>query len=338
MHKEPLATAKMNFALSDVQTDKLSALITPPEGWEEKIYARRGGSRHINVAFRHAANPKGLIFVVQGRAQYCREWIEFSDHMIDEGYSFATYDPQGQGLSFTHLSDRRHHIYSYGEEVQDLEFVIKKIREDRRFEGIPWVAVGHSKGGNTLLRYLDQTIDHPRQPFNAMAQISPATGIVYPNRFLEMINRPLVTSVTLLGLDQRYVLNITGPHSLPRYKMHIDAITSDPVAQAVQYTLFEQNPETICHGATWGFVRELLKSSRQLQQGGVAESITLPSFWILGENEQINDNQSMIDFHDRMPNSELRVYDGAQHQIHMETPKIKDRMYDDLKRFLRKQL
>ena len=175
MAQDPYYSAATFFGLSDKQIDQLSARITPPIGWEEKLYCRESEKKDINVAFRGVSNPKALVFLVQGRAQYCREWIEFSNHMVDEGYAFVTYDPQGQGLSYSHQPGRGHHIDRYDDEVEDLEFVINMLDQDGRYTGIPWFGVGHSKGGNTLLRHV---ANRPKRPFNAMAQLSPATGIM----------------------------------------------------------------------------------------------------------------------------------------------------------------
>ena len=325
-----------DFGLASWQVDAVQKRLVRPDGWHE-TQAINGQGKILNIAWRIPENPRAVVLVAQGRAQYAPEWIEFSDHMVEEGYAFVTYDPQGQGKSYALNPHRRHHIDNYMmTEVGDLATVVDIVETQANLQDLPKALIGHSKGGNTALRYLAMK-DAAKNQFQAMALISPMTGLQYPNAFLKAISPYAPPLKTSIGHGQHYAPK-QGDLTLERYLGHKHKISSDEVSQAIQWALFQSDPSTICHGPTWGFVHEALKSCAVLRQRGFAERIKIQTFWILGENEQISDNQSMIDFHARMPNSVHKIYDGAQHQVHMERPEIKSKMYRELKSFLKNHL
>ncbi len=329
---------EQDFGLSAGQIEDVNRRLIRPDNWQETNVINGNGQK-LNIVWRIPDNPKAVVIVSQGRAQSAPEWIEFSDHMVDEGYAFVTYDPQGQGKSYSLNIDRRHHIDNYMmTEVGDLSSVIDVVESQGNLQNLPKALIGHSKGGNTALRHL-ATGDSVRHQFQAMALISPMTGIQIKPIWLKALRPILVSQALLRGHHQEYA-KTQGDLTFERYDGHKRNLSSDPVSQVIQWELFQQDPRIICHGPTWGFLNEALKSCAHLRQPDVVEKIDTPTYWIVGGDEQINDNQSMIDLHARMPkpNSVLKIYEGAQHQVHMEVPKIKDEMYTDLKAFLRKNL
>ena len=336
MDVETFDSLEYHFRLSNTQVDAVHKRIQRPQLWAVTNTLNAQGTGELSITWRIPENPKAVILVAQGRAQYAPEWIEFSDHMVDEGYAFVTYDPQGQGLSYSLNRDRRHHIENYMmSEVGDFAVVTDIIRHDARLKDLPRAVVGHSKGGNTALRYI-LTTRSAKADFQAIALISPMTGIIV-KPYLRPFQRILPPYYCSTYRAQKYAYG-QGDLTLDRYLAHMPKLSTDPVSQAIQYSLFQQEPETICHGPTWGFVSEAFKSCRYLARPGIIETIDTPTFWILGEKEQINNNQSMIALHNRMTNSDLKIYEGAQHQVHMEVPETKDEMYRDLKRFIKNTL
>lgn len=331
-----------DFGLSSTQYSELTQMVTVPNDWEEtKIKNHKG--LDINMAFRTRANPKAVILVSQGRAQYCREWIEFSSHMVSEGYTFVTYDPQGQGLSYSLTKSRKHHIDNYYmTEVLDLASVVNAIKQDDTLGKLPLYGVGHSKGGNTIMRYLAE-FPNAKNDFRGVAQIAPMMGLQYPSPFLRKISPYAPSLFSSIGFGKSYAPK-QGAFSFERYTTHMGKISNDPASRAVQYYWFNEKPETICHGPTWGFVNEAQKACNYLEKptNNTAEYIDTPTFWALGEQEQILDNNAAIRFHERMLDgdnqSEAKTYDGAQHQVHMERSTTKTAFYSDLKRHIRKSL
>jgi len=325
------------FNLSAIQIDELEARVKKPEGWHETQCLNGHHTGQINIAWRIPRHPKAVVIVAQGRAQSAAEWYEFSDHMFDEGYATVIYDPQGQGKSYSLSPDRRHHIDDYMKtEVLDLANVLDIVERQAALADLPKVLVGHSKGGNTALRYMAMN-NSTRHQFQAAVIISPMTGLQYPTPFLKAISPYAPSLITTMGLGTSYAPS-QGALTLERYLNHMENLSSDPVSQALPWTILQQNPEMICHGPTWGFVHEAQKSFGHLRKPGVIESIETPTFWIIAGQEKINDNKSMIDIYKRMQTQELLLYMSAQHQVHMERPEIKDPMYGDLKNFLRNHL
>ncbi len=86
-----------------------------------------------------AKEEKLRLFVVHGICEQSKRYSDFAKRMNKENITVITYDLRGHGLS----SGKRGYIKSFHDHVADLDFIIKKYRNDK----VKQVILGHSMGG-----------------------------------------------------------------------------------------------------------------------------------------------------------------------------------------------
>jgi alpha-beta hydrolase superfamily lysophospholipase len=113
-----------------------------------KILAPDGQELNLNVYTPDFIEPKVIIMGIHGFGEFGERYRKMAEYFTDQGAAFYIHDQRGHGLT----PGNRGVIDSYNSFLNDLEFVLKKIREEQVDK--PIVLYGHSMGGNIALRYL----------------------------------------------------------------------------------------------------------------------------------------------------------------------------------------
>ncbi|WEG13844.1 alpha/beta hydrolase [Pullulanibacillus sp. KACC 23026] len=130
--------------------------------------------------------PKGVVVMVHGAGEHHGRYHWLRKKWLDEGFHVVMGDLPGQGRS----PKNRGHVDSFDEYID----AVKSWYECAEQFGLPILLLGHSLGGLSVIRTLEETAIHP----DLVILSSPCLGLVVPppewvKRVLHPVNRFLPT-------------------------------------------------------------------------------------------------------------------------------------------------
>src|SRR5215472_10831692 len=123
-----------------------------PSGATTGIFKSSGGMKLRFARWEPTRPPKrGTVCVFQGRGEFIEKYFEVIADLRRRGFAVAMFDLRGQGGSERILTNRRKgHVIAFTEYDRDLAIFIDEIVRPSLPE--PLIGLGHSLGGNILLR------------------------------------------------------------------------------------------------------------------------------------------------------------------------------------------
>ena len=261
---------------------------------------------------------KGTVLLFPGRTEYIEKYGPAAIDLGDRGFSVVAIDWRGQGLA-----DRpgKHqligHIHWFQDYQKDVDAVVKLARAEGLPE--PFFLMSHSMGGCIGLRAL-----HNGLPVRAAVFSAPMWGLAMPIHL-----RPLAWMVTTLarhgGLGGNFALT-QGPDSyVLTAPFEGNTLTSDPEMFAFMKRQLQAHPEFALGGPSQRWLNEALHEMRRLR---ALPAPSLPAQTWLGTNERIVCPQSIRKVMAKWKNGELRIVEGAEHEIPMEIPSTRKDFFD----------
>lgn len=287
----------------------------PPGGRTVWVTARDGVRLRVTV---WAGGAKGTVFLFPGRTESIEKYGRAAGDILARGYSVITVDWRGQGLADRALRDPMSgHVDDFAEYQADVDAMI--VEADRAGLPRPQFLMAHSMGGCIGLRSLIRGL-----PFRAAAFSAPMWGISMATWL-----RPVAHVVTHLssyfGQRHRYAPG-TGPVTyLAEAAFQGNVLTTDPEMWAYMRRQVVDHPELALGGPSLAWLRAALKECGALS---VLPSPPVPAYCALGSAEKVVDVGPV---HLRMAawkGGELDLYQGAEHEIMMEGPAMRNRFFD----------
>jgi len=316
-------------------------MLKPPANWEEGDYHTRDGTR-LRYVFSSCANPKGLIMLLQGRAQSAHEYYDFIRRSHAEGYVVVTFDRRSHGQSDSFFIDGRtdHHIPDIMQQIQDVKGFISDVVKPSNFGHLSRALVGHSMGGaEGLIALKDHSI---AQDFSAAVYLAPMWAInLHDNRVfhhgLRIISPAIFNRQKRLGGMENRVLG-RKPWSLQIEKDVFAARkTDDKVGQALQASITALGLARQVGVPTYGTAYEILKLTKQIQHlQFYRDGTKIPSLSLLATNDLANDTHVLTRLSERF-GMETHIMPG-RHQTLNEVRPIRDSAYVRIFNFLKRHL
>lgn len=101
--------------------------------------------------------PKGVVQLIHGMAEYIERYTDFADYLTDAGYLVVGHDHLGHGKS-VNQENPQHGYFGKGDTAQhvidDIEIVRARVTE--QYPEIPYFMLGHSMGSFALRCYLQK--------------------------------------------------------------------------------------------------------------------------------------------------------------------------------------
>jgi len=248
---------------------------------------------------------------MQGRAEFIEKYaMEVVGELLSRGLAVYAVDLRGQGLSERLLPDHdKGHIDDFTTYVRDLKSFLEAVVGSAAPR--PILAMGHSTGGNIVLRYL---AEWGASPFVAAAFTSPMTGL--PRALLL---HAVLAVASPLGLFDKSYMPGTGPFDPASRDFTTNDVTNDKRRYLFTDQWFQADPRLKLGGPTRGWVRQALCSIGALNAPGVLERLGLPVLIASASDDRVVDTGSHVDAVRRIPGARHIVVDGAKHEILMET-------------------
>jgi len=185
----------------------------------------------------------------------------------------------------------------------------------------PWFLVGHSMGGAIGLRALLEGL-----PVRAAAFTGPMWGIA-----MSVPMRPLAWSLAWvsgkIGLGHVYTPGTKPETYVRQAPFQGNLLTTDRDMFAYMQRQLAMYPDLALGGPSLNWLYQSLAECREMAAAGVPD---LPAITFLGSNERVVDTPPVHVRMARWPRGRLDIVDGSEHEVLMETPVIRTRVFDDM--------
>lgn len=300
-----------------------TTFLTAPEHRPEGgriAWTRAKDGTNLRIAIWPHEHAYGTVLWFTGRTEYIEKYGPAAREMARRGFASATLDWRGQGLSDRPLPDPDlGHVEKFLDYQQDVNAFLNVVHE----AGLPqpYHLVAHSMGGAIGLRSLMLGLDVGTAVFSGPMwglKMSPLTRVMAApfGRFLESIGRG---NKRAPGTDADKYYVGSAPFENNR-------LTGDEAMYRFMFETLVVNPPLGLAGPTVRWVLEAMRECEALQKAKLPEVFTEIA---LGSEETVVDPQTIRDMAERWPSAKLRVYEGARHEIMMETPDLRAAFFDD---------
>lgn len=253
------------------------------------------------------------VLLLQGRTEYIEKYESVAEDFMARGFSVVTFDWRGQGGSGRLLADPAlGHVGRFEDYQQDLQ-AITPLLSGRVF------LVAHSMGSLIALRWLMQGAPVQAAAFSAPMWGLPMAGLM----------RPVATLVAGgAGLRRHATAPVPGIKALP-YVLDTgfagNTLTSDQGTFSRLQAEARGMPDRMIGGPTLGWLNAALTEMRRIAP---LSSPALPAITIVGQRERVVDTAAIRARMARWEGAALTILDGAEHEIMMERPDIRDTFID----------
>lgn len=274
------------------------------DGLRLRVAAWRGGGR-------------GTVLLLPGRTEYLEKYAPFAAELTGRGFSVASLDWRGQGLSDRDPDALRlGHVDAFGDYQQDLA-ALDRWQAEKLGEAGPRLLIAHSMGGCIGLRaLLDGALSDDGARPDAAVFSAPMWGLALP-RAAQGPARLLARLASRFGFAHR---RARGSASEKTYVLDEpfdgNALVSDPAV----WTRFRKEaaarPELTLGSPTFGWIDAAFREMRALERAG---PLPVPSLLLLGEEEAVV-SPAAIRARAAAPDAALAAFPQARHEPLMETP------------------
>lgn len=265
----------------------------------------------IRAAVWNAAGPRGTVFVLPGRSEYVEKYGRTATDLATAGYATITIDWRGQGLADRALPDRMvGHVLDFTEFQTDLDTLLAFASDLPR----PFYLMPHSMGGCIGLRALMRGL-----PFRAAAFSAPMWGILMAD-VLRPVAFGLSNAARWFGFHHHYAPGTNAKTYVLTAPFADNTLTTDPQMWDYMRAQAQAHPELTLGGPSYGWLKAALDECGALAR---LPSPRTPIITALGTNERIVDTRPVHTRMARWPGGRLDLHQGAEHEVLMETPTIR---------------
>jgi lysophospholipase len=265
---------------------------------------------------------RGTVCIVQGRGEFIEKYFEVIADLRRRGFAVAIFDLRGQGGSQRILSNRhKGHVVAFTEYDRDLAIFIEEIVKSTLPE--PLIGLGHSLGGNILLRGAQDEAS----PFARMILLSPMIEI---HDQMLGASRPLVKGyasvASAIGLATAYVRGGRDePTDLGDFERN--RLTSDHMRWSRVKSIIEAAPDLALGSPTIGWLRAALRSCAMLSRPDYPKYVCVPMMLFAAGADRVVSTQAIEDFAVDLKSGGHILMPNSRHEILQETDGIRQRFW-----------
>lgn len=274
---------------------------------------------HLRAFAVRQSRARATIFILNGRAEYIERYFETINDLTRRGFAVISFDWRGQGGSQRLTSDRlRGYVRSFKDYDKDLASVITLAGRLEFPE--PYFALGHSTGGNVLLRAL-----RDQHWFKRVVISSPLLGLHYRQWPLPVV-RVLTLLAKISGLGWAFLPGYRrGP--MQRNDFDRNPLTSDRLRWNRDMGTLEAHPELGVGGPTYSWLRAAMNSFFELQRWPKNRGPSCPTMIVIAGQDHVVQNIDTRRFVARAPGFTLLTIAESRHEILMENNAIRHRFF-----------
>lgn len=300
--------------------------LTPAPFHADVAYGPDGGSAYWlttsdGVRIRigvWGGGDKGTVLLFPGRTEFIEKYGAAAQGFQDRGFSTVAIDWRGQGLADRALDNAAiGHVDDFQEYQKDIDAVLAALPELDLPD--PTGLFAHSMGGCIGLRALMNGL-----PVDAAVFTGPMWGIS-----LDPVRRGAGWALSTLSrktnFEKLLAPGTTGQSYVMVQPFEGNLLTRDEHMYAQMRHQLIAHPELALGGPSMAWLNEALKECRALS---LSPTPNVPTITFLGTNERIVDTKAVHDRMARWNTGELRLVDGAEHEVVMDRPDVQADVYD----------
>ena len=295
----------------------LSELADSPAGGAAHWLTCSDG-RRIRVGHWTHEGAIGTVLLFPGRTEYIEKYGRAARDFAQRGYAMIAIDWRGQGLA-----DRMHDNRAAGHvnRFTDYQLDVQAATAHARALGLPepYHLVAHSMGGAIGLRALHNGLDVQTVVFSA-----PMWGIKMSSA-LRPFAWGLSTLSRSLGFGNAFAPGQNAETYLGHVAFDLNTLTNDADMFAYMQAQLAGEPDLALGGPSLHWLNEALREMRNL---AAMPSPKTPCLTWLGDAEDIVDANRIHDRMRRWEGGKLIVIPSAKHEVMMETPDVRTRVFD----------
>lgn len=272
---------------------------------------------------------RGSILFMPGRGDTYEKYIESFEHLRLKGWRVSAADWRGQAgsgrLGADHVTG---HIEDFAIWIADLAAFWADWAATR--DG-PLVLMGHSMGGQLVLRAVAEKVLHPAP--DALILSAPMLG-VQPQFVPIWIQRAVAFVQKQFGQPSRPAWKWSEkPGEVPRFRQKL--LTHDDERYADELWWRNKRPELVMGPGSWGWVASALRSIEEMDRPGVLESVETPVFILATSTDKLVSPRAIRRAVRRLPNVDLAQFgEEAGHEMLRETDDVRARALAQMDAFL----
>jgi len=263
---------------------------------------------------------KGTVFLFPGRTEYVEKYGRAARDFATRGYATLVVDWRGQGLADRLLDDSMSgHVNVFSDYQKDVEAVVQAL--DQLDLPKPLHLLGHSMGGCIGLRAAMNGL-----PVASCSFTGPMWGIRIASPL-----RPVAWSLSW-GSRQMGLCHLYAPGTKSDTYVLVDPFEANKLTcdrDMYQYMIdqAQAHPELTLGGPSLRWLHEALRETLALSR---LPSPRLPCLTLLGTEEDIVDIPRIRSRMALWPGGHLEEIDGGRHEVMMDTPEMRKRVFDML--------
>ncbi len=265
---------------------------------------------------------RGTVCIFSGRGECIEKYFEVVAELRRRGFAVAIHDWRGQGGSERLLSNpRKGHVVGFTEYDRDLARFMEEIVLPH-LPG-PFIALGHSMGGNILLR----NAQDPRSPFERMILTAPMIKVSEDMSGHSQRSARIYAELTsLAGFGTTFVKGGTEePEELVDFEQN--RLTSDFVRWSRNKSLLETAPELALGSPTVGWLKSALRSCAVLQRADYPKYVTVPLLMFAAGADTVVSSRAIEDFGVELKVGSVIMMPASRHEILQENDSIRQRFW-----------
>lgn len=288
-----------------------------PEGADARWLLAEDGVALRAVSWGAAEASRGSVLMFSGRTEYAEKYGRLARDLLAEGYATLTLDWRGQGLSGRLRPDRSlGHVERFADYQLDVAALLAHAEAVRLPR--PWFLLAHSMGGAIGLRALMEGL-----PVRAAAFSAPMWGIQMRGAL-----RPVAWTVSSvsrqLGLGHLLAPGQDAQSYVLRSDFADNTLTTDREMWEYMRSHVAADPDLGLGGPSLHWLNEALREMVRLMW---MTPPPVPALAFVGSDEAVVDPQRIHKRVATWPGARLVTLPGARHEVLMEAPSIRGRVF-----------
>lgn len=272
----------------------------------------------IRMGHWRAEEEKGTILLFPGRTEYIEKYGRTAEAFGKRGYAMLAIDWRGQGLADRLIEDRDS---GYVGEFDDYQKDLAAVMEAAEALDLPkpYYLIAHSMGGAIGLRAVMSGL-----PVKAAVFSAPMWGIL-----MAALMRPTAWALSWAskkaGIGHKMTPGTKALTYVLAEPFEGNNLTHDENMWRYMQVQMRRYPDMALGGPSMHWLHEALGDMKELAAQPAPD---LPCLTFLGDQEQIVEPKAIHTRMDTWPGGELVVIEGAEHEVLMELPEIREMIHD----------
>ncbi|TCL10066.1 lysophospholipase [Shimia isoporae] len=288
------------------------------EGPEARAYwLKTSDDVRIRVAHWPKNNSRGTVFMFPGRTEYVEKYGRAAGEFAALGYETLGIDWRGQGLADRLIDNpRAGYVVDFPDYQKDIAAFLEAAEELNLPK--PWFLVAHSMGGCIGLRAVMEKL-----PVNGVVFSGPMWGIM-----MSAAVKPGAWALMRLASTFGFAENFAPTTGAETYVVQQDfdenTLTNDRDMYEYMRKQVTTYPGLALGGPSLHWLREAIAECKLLNS---KPSPDLPCLTFMGDNEAIVTQRNVYERMGRWGNGQLEIILGGQHEVLMEGPDVRAKVF-----------